>query len=224
MCFSAAGSFAVAGILAGVGATSIARNSSTPHRMLATIPLLFAAQQAAEGIVWLTLADSPQSTLHRMAVHGFLWLALVVWPIWVPRSLQLVERDPARRRLLNALFWFGCIVAVSAAFALLRWAPVASIAGHSIRYNSPASRNATWFLLMLFVYVVPTVVPFFVSTANLARTIGTTFVVALMVTVVFERDTLTSVWCFFAAILSGLVAAALTHEERRLARAREATA
>ena len=42
MCFSATGSFAISGVLTAVGAVSVARNSSKPHRMFAAIPLIFA--------------------------------------------------------------------------------------------------------------------------------------------------------------------------------------
>ena len=44
--------------------------------------------------------------------------------------------------------------------------------------------------------------PLFVSTLPTARTIGITLVISLIATLVVERDALTSVWCFFAAILS----------------------
>ena len=57
--------------------------------MFASIPLVFAAQQATEGVVWLTIDGSAHATVHRLAVFAFLGLALVVWPIWLPLSLQL---------------------------------------------------------------------------------------------------------------------------------------
>lgn len=105
MCFSAAGSFALSGVLAGVGAASVSRNTSRRHVMFAAIPLVFAAQQAAEGVVWLTIEGSAHPVLHRLAVIAFLGFALIVWPIWLPSSLQLIERRLERRRVLTALFW-----------------------------------------------------------------------------------------------------------------------
>ena len=216
MCFSATGSFAVSGILGVVGAASIARNSSAPHRMFAAIPFIFAAQQASEGIVWLTIAGPPDAALHRVAVATFLGLALVVWPMWLPLALRLVERNPARRRWLTALAWFGGLVAAGAWLLLTRWRPVAVVAGHSIRYDRAGSNDTARDLLLLLAYVIPTVVPFFVSTTKLARAIGATLVVSLAVAVVIQRDSLTSVWCFFAAILSGLMFVALGREQRSI--------
>jgi hypothetical protein len=212
MCFSATGSFAIAGVLTAVGAASVARNSSKPHRLFAAIPLIFAVQQAAEGTVWLTMSDG-ETMLHRLAVGSFLGVALIVWPTWLPLALRLVERDATRRRALGALFWVGAAVATYAAVFLVRFRPVAKIAGHSIRYDYVSSGDAPSHLFYLLAYAIPTVVPFFVSTVSLARTIGILLVVSLITSAVVQRDALTSVWCFFAAMLSGLILVAVAREQ-----------
>jgi hypothetical protein len=212
MCFSATGSFAISGVLTAVGAASIARNSSKPHRMFAAIPLIFAVQQAAEGTVWLTM-DGGHATLHRLAVGIFLGVALVVWPTWLPFALRLVERNPARRRALGVLFGVGIAVAAYASVFLARFQPVAQVAGHSIRYDYANSGDARSHLFYLLAYAAPTVVPFFVSTVSLARTIGSMLVVSLFASAAVQRDTLTSVWCFFAAILSSLILVAVAREQ-----------
>ena len=66
----------------------------------------------------------------------------------------------------------------------------------------------------VLVYAVVALLPFFVSTTTLARTIGTTFVVSLVVTIAVYREALTSVWCFFAAILSALILVAVIRTRR----------
>jgi len=216
MCFSATGSFAISGILTAVGAASVARNGSKAHRMFAAIPLIFAAQQAAEGTVWLTM-NGEHPALHMLAISVFLGVAFVIWPTWLPLSLRLSEQSPAQRRALGALFWAGCAVAVYAGLFMARFPPVAHIAGHSIRYDYVTSGNAGSHGFYLVAYALPTVVPFFVSTLRMARTIGIMLVVSLVASVVVQRDALTSVWCFFAAILSGLILVALEREQRSTA-------
>jgi len=47
---------------------------------------------------------------------------------------------------------------------------------------------------------------------SLARTLGVMLVVSLVATIVSERAALTSVWCFFGAILSGLILVSVTRE------------
>ena len=216
MCFSATGSFAISGVLTAIGAASVARTSSKAHRMFAAIPLIFAAQQAAEGTVWLTM-NGEHPTLHRLAVSVFLAVAFVIWPTWLPLSLRLVEQSPPRRRALAALFWAGGAVAVYAALFMARFHPVARISGHSIRYDDTASRSAGRHGLYLAAYALPTVVPFFVSTLRMARTIGIMLVVSLVASAVVQRDALTSVWCFFAAVLSSLILVAVEREQRSTA-------
>jgi len=83
-----------------------------------------------------------------------------------------------------------------------------------LQRRAPARKSGTLKgLVHLLAYVVATVAPFFATTASLART-GVTLVASVPVTVLVERDTLTSVWCFFAAILSGLMVIAVSREQR----------
>jgi len=213
MCFSATGSFALSGVLTLLGAASMARNSSKPHRMFAAIPLLFAAQQAAEGTVWLTIAGD-HHTLNRVAVSVFLTIALVVWPTWLPFALRRIERSATRRRTLAALLVAGGVVAVCAVLLMVSFPPFARIAGHSISYDYAGTGDAPKHLLLLLAYVVPTVAPFFASSLHMARLLGSVLAASLLVSVLVKRDALTSVWCFFAAVLSGLILLALAREQR----------
>jgi hypothetical protein len=202
LCFSAAGSFSAAALLAGIGAASVARNEARPLRMLAAVPLLFSVQQAAEGVVWTRLDEHPPGAVARLAVFVFLAFALVVWPVWLPASLKASEEDPRRRRVLARLAWLGASFGAVAAVLLLRSRPSAHLSGHRIAYEFSAGIQG---VLPLIGYVLPSVVPFFVSTTPLTRVIGVLLVGALAATFVAERNALTSVWCFFAALLSALI-------------------
>ena len=217
MCFSAAGSFALSGVMTGVGAAAIVRNSSPSRRMFAAIPLLFAAQQAAEGVVWLTIAEPSSTTLHRLAVDAYLGFALVLWPLWSPWAFRLAERSPARRRVLTGLSWVGATVSVAALMLLLRWQPVASFESRSVSYTYAGTTDGLPQLLLLTAYALPILVPFFVSTVRSAPVIGATLVVSVVAAMVVEKEALLSVWCFFAAIVSVLILVAVDREERRTA-------
>jgi hypothetical protein len=168
--------------------------------MFAAAPLLFGAQQATEGVVWLTIGVPSEAMLQHLAVDAFLGFALVVWPLWVPISLQRMERDPARRRVLTMMCWFSGAIAASAALLLSRWQPFARASGRSRSYDYPGTSNA-WLHAGL------------VSTARLVRTIGVMLIGSLLAASLIRREALTSVWCFFAAILSGLIMIAVHQEE-----------
>lgn len=215
MCFSASGSFIASGLLATIGVAALRSTTSTPHRMFAATPLLFSAQQAAEGVVWLTLGKAESVSTHQLAVNAFLAFALVVWPVWMPSSLHQIETDRVRRRWLLGLVCVGIIVSACAASLLLEWQPLARVAGRSLCYDYPISPATHASQFYLAIYAIPAMMPFFVSSAKLARVTGVALVISLIATVIIERDALTSVWCFFAALLSGLILTAVILEERR---------
>jgi len=181
--------------------------------MFASAPLIFAAQQATEGVVWLTSDGTVHATVHRLAVVAFLGFALIVWPMWLPFSLLLIERSPARSKALAGLFWLGVAAAATAVVLLTRYQPVAVITGHSIRYNRAGHTTGWLEALVLLAYFSPTILPLFVSTAPLARAIGIALTLSLVLTALIERTALTSIWCFFAAILSGLICVAIGRSE-----------
>lgn len=214
MCFSATGSFGVAALLAGIGTVSMAQKKQPSHRMLATVPLLFAVQQAAEGVVWLTIDHPGERSLQAIAVAVFLGFAVVVWPAWIPLALWTAETNPRRRKFLSGLSWVGATVAIYAAVLLIRGRPMAHIAGHSIAYNYVEAGPALVLALYLPAYVIPAVLPFFVSTISKANIMGIVLAVSLVATFIIERQTLTSVWCFFGAILSTIIVLGISADHR----------
>jgi hypothetical protein len=214
MCFSATGSFGVAAVLAGVGVVSTIQKKVGTQHILAATPLLFAVQQVAEGMVWRTIDRPDASTLNLAAIAVFLGLALVVYPIWSPLALLLPERNPRRRKILRGLLAFGVCVSVYAAALLFQHRPVARIANHSITYDYDKVGSSLVLALYLPGYVIPTVAPFFVSTMKHARVMGAVLVAGLVATFVIKRQALTSVWCFFAAIMSGVIVVSIAAEHK----------
>jgi hypothetical protein len=214
VCFSATGSFGVAAVLAGVGVASVAQKKVNAHHLLGATPLLFSVQQVAEGMVWRTINDPGPSTLNLVSIAVFLGLALVIYPIWSPLALFVAERNPRRRKSLGALLAFGVCVAIYAGALLTQQRPVARVASHSITYDYDKVGSALVLALYLPGYVIPTVVPFFVSTMKHAKLMGGILVVGLVATFVIKRQALTSVWCFFAAVMSGAIVLSIAAEHK----------
>ena len=192
----------------------MAQEKAPSHRMLALVPLLFAGQQVAEGVVWVTFDHANLRWLHILAVVVFLAFALVVWPTWVPLALWAAETNPRRRKALSVLAWIGAGVAIYAGIHLIRGQPTAHVAGHSIAYSYAETGPALVLALYLPMYVIPAVLPFFVSTMRKAKLMGIVLAVSLLLTFVIERQALTSVWCFFAAILSVVIVLGISAQHR----------
>lgn len=78
MCFSASSSFGAAIVISTIGVMAIKKVSIPAHYFFPLIPLFFAMQQFAEGILWLALTDSSYAPLEWTATYFFLFFAQVV--------------------------------------------------------------------------------------------------------------------------------------------------
>lgn len=125
MCFSAGASFAGALVLGATGVATLKTNRSADSRLFASVPVIFALQQAAEGLVWLALKNSVSGPA-----------------LWIPAFL---------------------------------------------------------------LYLSATIIPFFISGKRRMWLMGLLFFVSCLLTGLFYKENLTSVWCFFAAIISVVV-------------------
>lgn len=209
MCFSAGASFTMAGVLTVIGGAAIGANADKPRRLFAAVPLVFAIQQAAEGIVWLTIDAPAHAMLLRAAVFAFLAFALVVWPTWIPWSLRVAERDTQRRKWLTILTYAGTLVSLGAVGLLVRWEPRAYIDGSSVQYDFGVPTGALVHLLILVAYTAPPLAACFVSKIALSKVFGGALLLSMGAAMAIRAEALTSVWCFFAAGLSLLVLASM---------------
>jgi hypothetical protein len=202
MCFSAAASIAGGVVISGVGVITEKQNLKPEQRLFASVPLIFALQQFAEGVVWLTLRSAGHTEIQGIATHIFLGIALVVWPSLVPIAMLLMEKSKDRRFGLTGLAAVGAVVSIYNAFSLFHYQVTPQIQSLHIVYmdNFP-----TTFAMIPVLYVVSTVLPLFVSSVKRMWMMGTMILISLVVTVIFFIEFVTSVWCFFAAILSVMI-------------------
>jgi len=212
MCFSAQSSFAAATVLTGIGFVSLRQVRKFPkYFMLASVPLIFALQQASEGIVWLTMNNPQYAWLHQLAGLLFIIIAQVIWPIFIPLSLLMLETQAYHKKVLSVFGVLGAMVSGYSAFSLIRSPMIITIACNSISYDflhTPLSLQDTY----LFIYTIPVVMSFFISELKLGWVLGSSLLAALAISWIFKSAALGSVWCFCAAILSVLVVVALKKE------------
>ncbi len=200
MCFSPTASFGSAAILTvlGVGATKLNRTPS--QKMFVALPIIFGVQQASEGFVWLTMG-AQDSQLHSTSVFIFLFFALAVWPTWVSWSVYQTETDKKRKNIMMVLAALGLVVSLSTTWMLLSAPPSARITGHSLAYSfsNPHIVPAN---IEFLAYVLPTVLPFFISSLALVRNTGYLIMGGLLLSFYVNREASASIWCFFAAMAS----------------------
>ena len=195
MCFSATASFATAAVTGSIGLLTIGRARTWTEIPLAAVPLLFAAQQAFEGVLWLTLGTGPSTMLTGVLANTFAVFALMLWPLWSPLAVGLAEPDRTRRALIFVVFAAAVPLAIYGAMNISANPYGACIVRHSISYaNGHPYAN-----LALAAYGICTCLPPLLSSYRSLRWFGVFVVAGLAVSTAFFLFTAFSVWCFFAA-------------------------
>lgn len=204
MCFSAQASFATGAALVIAGAT-IARQARSPAQLpYALIPVLFGLQQLVEGGLWMTLpADTlAGGCLSTSLTHVYAVFSHMLWPVYVPLAVLLLEPVRWRRQALAGLVVAGALVAAQQ-LALQAGQPlVASIVDQHIAYDAPQWLPRT----TMFVYLASTCAGSMLSSHRTVVWFGRASFVSAMLAWWLYQHWFISVWCFFAAGLSGLVA------------------
>ncbi len=200
MCFSAGASFGAGVVLSAIGVASIKKVQQPTQLIFASIPLVFAVQQISEGFLWLALADPAYVFMQQATTYIFLSFAQVVWPFWVPLAMLLLEREDKRKKTQWAFLAMGLLVSGYLAYHLITYHALATIIGRHISYNEgfPSGRSGYGALL----YIMATVVPPFFSNSKHMWMIGTAILISYIITTIFYEDYITSVWCFFASVIS----------------------
>lgn len=225
MCFSATASFTVAAVCAGAGAYSLHKCPAPRYLSLAAIPVIFALHQAIEGVVWLSLGDNTQAAGLWPAL--FVFIATAFWPSWVPFAIWRSETDPKRRFWLASLMLVGGLVTTAYLFKLAITDTTAHLSGHSVQYTHSLldlhilfgwiySRPLIGLEWILIPYAIAVIGSLALSSLPAVRWFAAFVAVALVLVFLLDRHVLVSVWCFFAATGSLLVAIAMrqTHVDQ----------
>lgn len=211
MCFSAGASFTAAAVLSVIGLLSVAKAPSKSYVPFAMIPLFFALQQFAEGILWKTLSDNSYATLNVSMIYTFLFFAAVVWPIWMPFSLLLIEKIQERKKILSLLVIAGITVSLYGLYNLLMYGASAELHCHHIAYTYDTYNYNS--IVATLIYALPTVGSFFVMRDRIFWVFGALLGASCILSHIFWKLYSVSVWCFFAALLSAFVIMIITRRK-----------
>ncbi|CAM4259721.1 DUF6629 family protein [Flavobacterium terrigena] len=203
MCFSATASFSAGTVLTVIAFASLKRTTKPKERFFALIPLLFALQQFAEGVLWIILPSSDYTQLEKICTGLFIIIAQIVWPIWVPLSIQKIENKKFSRQLLTFFTGLGFIISLCLAWCFINYEVKAEIDDYHISYHQIYPDIFKGYLGYL--YVLVTIIPPFLSSFKRMWLLGLAILISYLVTKIFYANYLISVWCFFAAGISIIV-------------------
>ena len=200
MCFSAGASFTASVLLFGMGSLSLYQAQRPRERLFAAMPMVFALQQFIEGLLWIGLSQS-LPWLTQWTTHAFAFFSHVWWPIYVPLAVVLLQPAGWRRQALWGLVLTGSILGGYLLTILLTYSVQARISGQHIEYLSPHFHA----LVTMGLYLLTAAFSPMLSSHRLVRWFGALSVLAFMAAYAVFATWFISTWCFFAALLSGVV-------------------
>jgi hypothetical protein len=202
MCFSAEASFAGGVIISAIGVVTVMKVHKPSQILFASIPLFFGVQQITEGLLWLALPNEYVG-LQKISTYLFLIMAEVLWPLMIPLSVIMMEENRKRRRVMGFLLFMGISLSLYYSFCLLSFTVTPKIMGYHIEYNDTFPNSLR--MIAFLVYVIASITPLFVSSIRRTHLLGVLMALSCLVTAIFFTQYLTSVWCFFAALISGVI-------------------
>ncbi len=201
MCFSATASFSASVVLTAIGIVSIKQVTHKSQIVFACIPLFFAAQQFIEGLVWVSFAVPFNATLNLYATYGFIIFSQLVWPIWVPLAMVMVENKGRRYKIQMLFVAIGLTEALYQVYAVLTYPVQSVITGHHIYYELKEPVSILKYIEPAFYIIAIIISPFFTSIKKM-WILGVAIFLSCLITVIFYQHYTVSVWCFFASAIS----------------------
>jgi hypothetical protein len=194
-------SFAAGTALLALGAVAVRRTRRVGEWPFALIPVWFGVQQFMEGGLWLVLDQPQQACLNKLLTQGFSAFSQVIWPIYIPLAVWLLEPAGWRRRAITWMALAGAAVSLFLLWYLLRVPAVAQVQGRHIAYIFPHFHEP----LATALYLLAACVSPLLSSFKAVRLFGLLATLSLLATATFYSQWLVSVWCFFAALLSSVI-------------------
>ena len=203
MCFSAGASFAGGVVISAIGIATIIKVHKPSQIVFASIPLFFGFQQFVEGCLWFVIQHPEYSQYQSLFTNTFLIMAQVFWPFMIPLAVLCMETNKKKKGILWILLSLGISLSVFYIYCLLTYHVSPQISGYHIHYveNSPKTLTFIAFLL----YLITSITPLFISSIKRTHLLGILMSLSCLVTIIFFTQYLTSVWCFFAALISAVI-------------------
>lgn len=203
MCFSTEASFIGGAAIIAIGVATVRKVHKPSQLVFACMPLFFGFQQIAEGFVWLSLQNPYYKDFTMPATYTFLIMAEVFWPFITPLAVLLMEKNKKRLKILRVLLGMGISVSVYFVFCLLLFDVSPEIRGYHIEYVEGYPKSIK--LFVFGIYLIASIAPLFVSTMKRVYILGILMALSCLMTMIFFSQFLTSVWCFFGALISMVI-------------------
>jgi hypothetical protein len=207
MCFSVQADVVAGLFLLPVGVLSLREVRHVREVPFASLPLVFAAHQLVEALVWAGTEGAVSCSVQHAAAVGYLIVALAVLPTLVPLAVLLLEPQGARLRVAPFVA-LGVVVSAYLGYVLATH-PVGVVAfPHALDYDFGLESSLWWAVLYILAVIGPSVLSGYPSIVAF----GVLNLVGLTVVAILYAEAFASLWCVWAGVTSVLV---LVHMVRR---------
>lgn len=198
MCFSAEVNFVASAVIGAVGVATLAHVRHPREVLFGAMPLFFALHQFVEGFVWLGLDGTIGETARDNAAFLFLLYAQGLLVIVMPVSVLLLEDVGWRRIILAVISMIALVFGAYMIWGVMSFPTSCYVEDRSIVYANPVTETI-WTGIF---YILVTCGALVVSGFKVVRWFGVLNLVGLTVVFIVKSYAFSSVWCFYAAILS----------------------
>jgi hypothetical protein len=211
MCFSPVGDLVGGTVVATIGIDACRHvKGRGEYLAVAALPLLLGLHQIDETFVWWGLQGNVSAEVGRVAMWIYLVVALVVLPILVPVLMLLLETSPRRRMRIVPFLVLGAGVSAVLLEAMLVGHPSARLGSYHLAYTIGLRHG----ILVIGLYIVATCGPLFASGRRAIVWFGVANLTAVIVLALLCASGFTSLWCFYAALVSAAIALHLRYSKR----------
>ncbi len=193
--------FTLSGAIGVIGILTL-RKVSTPHEVLfALLPLLFALHQFTEGFVWLGMGGHIEKRALELSSGIFIYYAQGLLPLLIPLALWLIEKVLWRKRILAVLTLLGLALAIYTMYGLSTIPSSVTVVNNTLFYNNPWTAN----IYDAIIYIITTCGSLMLSSSISIQLFGLLNLIGLTLIFLLRPYGFTSLWCLYAAAISGLL-------------------
>ena len=193
---------AIAGIVVGAIAVDAYRHTTEPSQVaLAAVPVVLAAHQLIEMVVWWGIDGTVASSVGTAATYAYLLIAFGL-PLVFPPAVAAMEPDEGRRRLMKGLGIVGSIVALVLLAGVVS-APVGAVdGGYHVTYHARLFHGTA----LTVIYVLATLGCCLASSHRVIVAFGALNIAGVAFLGWLTLTGFVSLWCAWAAVTSLLIA------------------
>jgi hypothetical protein len=210
MCFSPEGDLVGGVLVVSIGIDACLHlKQRVEYAPLAVLPIILGLHQIDETFVWWWLQGHVSRTVGIAAMWIYLLFALVILPTLVPALVYLFFGRSRRRWRVAPFIVLGAVVSAILLEAMVVGDPIVRLGTYHLAYTIGLRHG----IAVIGLYIVATCGPFLVSGFRPMVWFGVVNLIAVVILALLCASGFTSLWCFYAALVSGAVALHLRYSK-----------